>query len=79
MASITIRNLNETVKADLRILAAQHGHSMEEEARQILQRALVNSPNGLGSKIVQRFAEVGGVDLDTPARSQPRPSPDFAP
>ncbi len=52
---------------------------MEEEARQILQRALVNSANGLGSKVAKRFTEIGGVELATPALSQPRPSPDFAP
>ena len=39
MASITIRNLDESVKARLRIRAAQHGRSMEEEARHILRDA----------------------------------------
>jgi plasmid stability protein len=40
MASITIRKLPETTKRDLRIRAAQHGHSMEQEAREILERVL---------------------------------------
>jgi hypothetical protein len=33
MASITIRNLDEDTKRRLRIRAAEHGRSMEEEAR----------------------------------------------
>ena len=37
--SITIRNLNEEVKQRLRVIAAQHGKSMEAEARDILTRA----------------------------------------
>ena len=40
MASITIRNLDDKVKTRLRILAAGHGRSMEEEARLILAGAV---------------------------------------
>jgi antitoxin FitA len=40
MASITIRNIEDSVKAELRVRAARHGRSMEEEARQILRLAL---------------------------------------
>ena len=43
MASITIRNLDDTLKRSLRIRAAEHGRSMEEEAREILrQRGHIN-------------------------------------
>jgi len=38
MPTITIRNLDESVKQRLRILAAQHGRSMEAEVREILSR-----------------------------------------
>ena len=41
MSSITIRNLDETLKASLRMRAARHGVSMEQEVRNILQSALV--------------------------------------
>jgi antitoxin FitA len=44
MASITIRNLEDTVKARLRIRAAHHGRSMEEEARHILREAVSDQP-----------------------------------
>jgi len=37
MASITIRNLDDDVKHRLRVRAAEHGRSMEEEARDILR------------------------------------------
>jgi len=33
VASITIRNLDDDIKQRLRVRAAQHGRSMEEEAR----------------------------------------------
>ena len=42
MASITIRNLDDPIKKRLRIRAAHHGRSMEEEARSILRAALVD-------------------------------------
>ncbi|MGC8731582.1 MAG: FitA-like ribbon-helix-helix domain-containing protein, partial [Halothiobacillaceae bacterium] len=41
MAALTIRNVDESIKQLLRIRAAQHGVSMEEEARRILREALV--------------------------------------
>ena len=44
MASITIRNLEEPLKARLRIRAATHGRSMEEEARDILRNVLTREP-----------------------------------
>ena len=40
MATLTIRNLDETIKQRLREQAARHGHSMEEEARTILRKAV---------------------------------------
>ena len=71
MASITIRNLDDVLKAELRLSAARHGHSMEEEVRLILRRALATAPQqGLGSRIRQRFAEEGGVELEVPSRQQ---------
>ena len=39
MASITIRNLDDDIKQRLRVRAAEHGRSMEEEAREILREA----------------------------------------
>jgi antitoxin FitA len=38
MATLAIRNLDAALKERLRIRAAQHGHSMEAEVREILHR-----------------------------------------
>lgn len=72
MASITIRNLDDQIKEQLRIAAAHNGHSMEEEARLILGRALatVSPAGGLGSRIKNRFSALGGVELDLPSRDE---------
>lgn len=79
MTSLTIHNLDPSIKANLRLRADLHGHSMEEEARQILQQALLAPPSGegLGSRIYHRFAAVGGVELPEIPRSLARPAPDF--
>ena len=80
MASITIRNLDDGVTRRLRMRAAEHGQSMAEEARQILNSALVDrSPQlaTLGSAIHARFARLGGVNLDTLPREPLREPPRF--
>ena len=80
MASITIRNLDETLKKQLRIRAAQHGRSMEEEARELLRTVLaetIQPPQDLARTIRQRFAAVGGVELELPEREPAREPPDF--
>ena len=72
MSTLTIRNLEPAIKDKLRRAAAAHGRSMEEEVRTILRNALAQpaAPGGLGSRIQARFAALGGVELDLPARSQ---------
>ena len=79
MASITIRNLDEGIKQRLRIRAAEHGRSMEEEARDILRLAMAHSapPRDLAAAIRARIAPLGGVDLDLPARDAMREPPHF--
>lgn len=39
MASLTVRNLDDAIKAQLKLRAAQHGRSVEEELRVILREA----------------------------------------
>lgn len=80
MAVITIRQLDETVKRSLKVRAAHHGRSMEEEAREILRSALENSPSqrsNLAGAIRGRFAAFGGVDLDAMRRDAIRQAPEF--
>jgi plasmid stability protein len=81
MATLTIRNLDQAVKERLRIRAAEHGRSMEAEARRILQTALGESPRSpernLYERIHARFAALGGIDLDLPPRAPVREPPRF--
>ena len=57
MATLTIRNVDEDLKATLRIRAAMHGKSMEEELRSILRQALIQpvKDGGLGTRLAKRF------------------------
>ena len=77
-ASLTIRRLERALKRRLRVRAAQHGRSMEEEAREILRAALATSQGGrLVDSIRRRFAAVGFVELKVPPREPMREPPDF--
>ncbi|MFP4616424.1 MAG: FitA-like ribbon-helix-helix domain-containing protein [Thiohalorhabdus sp.] len=79
MANLTIRNLDDEVKDRLRIEAARHGRSMEEEVRHILRQAVTPAAReqGLGSRIMGRFRGVGGCELPSPERQESPRSPDF--
>jgi plasmid stability protein len=74
MASLTVRNIDKSLKEHLRISAAANGRSMEEEVRQILKKYLLGEKSsvGIASKIHRRFAAVGGIDLPEVPRSLPR-------
>ena len=79
MASITIRNLDDDVKTRLRVRAASHGRSMEEEARLILREAVGRKPSSrnLASIIRAHFGRSRGVDLELPSREPIREPPRF--
>jgi len=80
VANLTIRDLEDAVKRRLRVRAAQHGRSMEEEARNILRTALAEAPRqpgNLAEAIRRRFAPLGGVELDIPPRETMREPPRF--
>ena len=76
---LTVRNISDEVHRTLRMRAAQHGHSMEAEVREILESAV--SPAGrvkLGSLLAdvgrqarltdQEFAVFAQVRDKAPAR-----------
>ena len=79
MASITIRNLDDDVKTRLRVRAAEHHRSMEEEARLILREAVEpkKAPRNLAEAIRARIAPLGGVGLELPPRGPGREPPSF--
>ena len=81
MASITIRNLDDDVKTRLRVRAAEHHRSMEEEARIILRDAVNDeraAPRDLAKFTRECFAPLGGVELELPTRVAMREPPDFS-
>jgi len=80
MATLTIRQIDDATKTRLRVRAAHHGRSMEQEARDILRTALSASrpaKGNLAASIQRRFAEVGGVDLELPRRDALRRAAKF--
>ena len=80
MAALTIRNIDESIKVGLRVRAAQHGRSMEEEARRILAQALRDADAApierpLGSRLHEHFAGLGEIPI--PARRVARAAPNL--
>jgi plasmid stability protein len=81
MASITIRNLDDDVKTRLRMRAASHSRSMEEEARVILRDAVSVGKFGLRDLVEftrECFGPLGGVELELPPRGPMREPPDLS-
>ena len=84
MSSITIRNLDDKLKASLRLRAARHGLSMDQEVRNILQNTLAEDiapSNGLefALRIHQRFKGLAVDDLPVLDRVPARSAPNFDP
>jgi plasmid stability protein len=77
MASITIRNLDDEIKQRLRVRAAEHGRSMEEEARDILRRVMsdTTSPRDLAAAIRARVSPGARANLELPVREPMREPP----
>ena len=79
MTSITIHNIDDKLIRRLSDLAAEHGRSMEEEAREILHLVIKepDRPTSLYESIRARFAKFGDIDLDIPPREPMREPPSF--
>ena len=76
VANLSIRQLNDETIARLRVRAAHHQVSMEEEARRILRQA-VAPPQSLGDLAQQFFGQAQGVELDLPQHA-PHDALDFS-
>jgi antitoxin FitA len=81
-ATLTIRNVDAVLKERLRVRAAQHGHSMEAELREILQETLTEpeppAEPHLYDRIRARFAPLGGADdIELPPRELVGEPPHF--
>jgi len=82
VSAITIRNVDPELKRRLRIRAATSGHSMEEEARNILRAELAvqdDEPTDLYQQIRHHIDPLGGVDLPLPDREPLREPPALTP
>jgi len=79
MASLTIRNLDESLKTRLRLQSAQHGCSMEAEVRNILRQVLLpaSAAPDFATRINQRFTGIESDTLPIPERQAVRIPPDM--
>ena len=73
MASLTVRQLDEKLKRLLRLRAARHGRSMEDEVRAILRQAAEETGR-------EALDLINPADLTVDARgaSAPRATPRYA-
>jgi len=72
MANLSIRKLDDDTITRLRVRAAHHRISMEEEARRIIRQA-VTTPKRLGDLSVQFFGPESGVELGIPQHAPHEP------
>jgi phosphopantothenoylcysteine decarboxylase / phosphopantothenate---cysteine ligase len=74
MASLTIRRLDDQLKKRLRVRAASHGRSLEEELRQILAEASTDaaSRSNIGEAPDRAANRIGGSQPSLPPRQRSR-------
>ncbi len=72
MASLSVRRIDDRIYERLRVRAAQHGVSMEEEVRRILERS-VAAPERLSELALRCFGPTHGVTLELPQRQPHEP------
>ena len=79
MANLLIRNVDPALHAVLKARAAEHGRTLEEEARALIRIALsTNRPLNLATLARSIFEPLGGLDLPDMPREKPRDPPDFS-
>jgi plasmid stability protein len=83
MTNIIIHNVDDDLEQRLKVRAAEHGRSIEAEARAILRIALganegeAAATGSLGDLIRAIVAPVGGIELNIPPRKKMREPPKF--
>lgn len=80
MSSITVRNLDESIKNSLRLRAARHGWSMEQEVRQILQQTVAPEQAAnisFAERVNSRFAGLNAESISIPTRQTVRTPPEL--
>lgn len=79
MANLSVRKLDKNAYELLRARATKHGLSMEEEARQIIYKA-VYAPESIVAIFQAHFGKLNGIDLDqelNKRRKKPHEPMDF--
>jgi plasmid stability protein len=83
MAQLLVRQLDDDVKEKLQKRARRHGHSTEEEVRDILRNAVRSeeggTPIGLGSRLAAIFEGIGGDEEFPELRGYPVEPIEFDP
>jgi len=72
MASLSVRRIDKAIYERLRVRAALHGISMEEEVRQIIVQA-VTAPTRISEVFKKYFGLENGVDLTIAERKPHHP------
>src|SRR4029077_1287752 len=70
LASLTVRQLDDTLKKLLRLRAARHGRSMEDEVRVILREAAAEPDHGASGRLTP--AATPKHRSSTPSEDRPR-------
>jgi antitoxin FitA len=85
LASLLIRNVDDALRAQLKVRARAHRRSVEEEARETLRMAVARDASTSASTNLMDiargiFGPERGIELDLPPRSADasRPPPDFS-
>lgn len=75
IATLTIRNLDDSIKQRLRERAAKNGRSMEEEARVLIGEGVAGSGGRAGRSGASSYDRIralveplGGIEFDIPLR-----------
>jgi plasmid stability protein len=81
MVSLLIRNVDPELHATIKRRATEHGHSMEEEARELIRPGVAASgarQPGLATRMHALFQPLGGLDLPDIPRERLGDPPDFS-
>ena len=68
MGSVTIRNIDDAIKQNARLRAAQNGRSLEAELRVLLERTYTSRPPEGESRMARLLRLGKGLELQIPAR-----------
>jgi len=76
MANLSVRKLDDNIYARLRIRAANHAVSIEEEARRIISKA-VSAPEHISEVFRKHFGPHNGIELESTSQQIPHEPMDF--